>query len=250
MSVETDGSPIQVKYCARRNSLPVQRWWCAVAWCLASSAQHWSSYNKLHKLESSSLIPMALTGNSASYRCAALVGGMSVAYSFHTRMNLLGLVTMTLTVTTLILGFAFVTSDGPFVTRSKPRCTDQISELRSISRAKWTEYAASATLMHVVVNSIAGVINAHELVLLCGYMVVSMVLVRRTEDVMERIESRFQKYLPCVCIVIDYERPFVALSFFAKLALTVAITVPVAFDSATDRWVVAMESLWCPLSSD
>ena len=181
MSVETDGSPIQVKYCARRNSLPVQRWWCAVAWCLASSAQHWSSYNKLHKLESSSLIPMALTGNSASYRCAALVGGMSVAYSFHTRMNLLGLVTMTLTVTTLILGFAFVTSDGPFVTRSKPRCTEQISELRSISRAKWTEYAASATLMHVVVNSIAGVINAHELVLLCGYMVVSMVLVRRTE---------------------------------------------------------------------
>ena len=250
MSVETDGSPIQVQYCARRNSLPVQRWWCAVAWCLASSAQHWSSYNKLQKLESNSPIPMALTGNSTSYRFAALVGGMSVAYSFHTRMNLLGLVTMTLTVTTLILVFAFVTSDGPFVTRSKPRSTEQISELRSISRAKWTEYAASATLMHVVVNSIAGVINAHELVLLCGYMVVSMVLVRRTEDVMERIESRFQKYPPSVHIVIDYERPFVALSFFAKLALTMAITVPVAFDSATDRWVVAMESLWCPLSSD
>ena len=101
--------------------------------------------------------------------------------------------------------------------------------------------------MHVVVNCIAGVINAHELVLLCGYMVVSMILVQLMERTMDRIELHFPAYVQDVRVLIEYEKPFIALSFFAKLALTVAITVPVAFDAVSNRWEISMEHLWCPL---
>ena len=121
---------------------------------------------------------------------------------------------MTLTVTILIWGFSFVTRGGPFVTQDKPR----FAVLRSISRAKWTEYVVSATLLHVVVNSIAGVINTHELVLLYGYTrtVVSMILVQRTEDVMDRIESSFPNYEPSGLITVDYERPSVCFVFLRE----------------------------------
>ena len=232
-------SPTQVRYCAKRNSLPVQRWWCAVAWCLTSAAQHWNSYEKL---AACSPDPNVLFSSSC-IRCAALVGGLSVAFSFHHRMEFLGVITTSLCVTSLILIFAFVTRVGPCMPSNCP----EITILRSVSRAKWTEYALSATLMHVVVNCIAGVINAHELVLLCGYMVVSMILVQLMERTMDRIELHFPAYVQDVRVLIEYEKPFIALSFFAKLALTMAITVPVAFDSVSNRWVISMDHLWCPL---
>ena len=89
--------------------------------------------------------------------------------------------------------------------------------------------------MHVVVNYIGGVVNAHELVFLCGYTVASVALVLLLNRAMGRLESNVAGYTPSVARVIDYERPFLALSFFAKLALTVAITVPVAFDASNNR---------------
>jgi hypothetical protein len=231
--------PTQMRYCAKRNSLPVQRWWCAVAWCMTSAAQHWDSYKKL---VACSPDPNALF-SSPCVRCAALIGGLSVAFSFHNRMEFLGAVATALSVTLLIWIFSFVTCVGPLVPSKYPA----ITTLRSVARAKWTEYAVSATLMHVVVNCIAGVINAHELVLLCGYMVVSMILVQLMELTMDRIESHFPEYKQDVRVLIAYEKPFIALSFFAKLALTVAIIVPVAFDAVSNRWEISMEHLWCPL---
>ena len=234
--MDTDfARPIQVQYCAKRNSLPVQRWWCAVAWCLASSAQHWNSYH--------TLLSDAPSSRSLHTKCMAFNGGLFVAYSFDGRMEILGQIVIVLTVASLISIFFFIASGGSSTTTNERPST----KLKAVSRAKWKEYALSSTLMHVVVNCIAGVINAHELVLLCGYMVVSMVLVQLMDSVMDRIESSISDYEEDVRVMVDYERPFVALFFFAKLSLTVAITIPVAFDAASNRWEVSMEDVWCPL---
>ena len=248
ISVTTIG-PSQVHYCARRNSLPVQRWWCAVTWCLASAAQHWGSYRKLAAVAkpccagSSSVDPLPPGWGQNHKGCGAFVVSLLVAYALRERVGCLGAITLTFIISTLILVFMFVAQGAP---PSVSAGDSELDALKSTSRSKWTEYALSATLMHVVVNCIGGIVNAHELVLLCGYMVTSMALVSLMDRAMDRLESNVDGYTPSVARVIDYERPFVALSFFAKLALTVAITVPVAFDASSNRWEINLDNLWCP----
>ena len=237
MDTDTLG-PVQVHYCARRKSLPVQRWWCAVAWCLASSAQHWGSYRKLVAVVA--LPPASWQTHTG---CGALGISLVVVYTLRERVGCFGAIVLTFVMSTLILVFTFVVRGAP---HSVPAGDPELYALKSTSRAKWTEYALSATLMHVVVNCIGGVVNAHELVLLCGYMVASMVLVSLMDRAMDRLESNVDGYRLSVARVIDYERPFVALSFYAKLALTVAITVPVAFDASSNRWEINLDNLWCP----
>ena len=134
----------------------------------------------------------------------AFNGGLFVAYSFDGRMEILGQIVIVLTVASLISIFFFIASGGSSTTTNERPST----KLKAVSRAKWKEYALSSTLMHVVVNCIAGVVNAHELVLLCGYMVVSMVLVQLMDSVMDRIESSISDYKEDVRVMIDYERPF------------------------------------------
>ena len=99
--------------------------------------------------------------------------------------------------------------------------------------------------MHVVVNCMAGVVNCHELVLLCGYLVVSMILVQLIESAMARIEMSHTPLSDLLEVHINSERPFLALSFFAKLTLTVALCAPLAMPAAENQFEVNIHPLRC-----
>lgn len=213
-------------YCARRNSLPVQRWWCAIGWCLASATNHVIAWSKING-----------AAQWLSYKVQTaflLLGSTGVAIAMRDRAGAIGQVGLLLVLFLLGTAITFVLlGEGQEMTDT----------LRQIAHMKWVEYSVSAVLMHVVVNCIGGVINCHELVLLCGYLALSMVLVRLIEDIIDQVETTEGTSLTIQHRIL-IERPFVALSFFAKLTLTTALCLPLAFEPENPHWIPEPE--WCP----
>ena len=240
-STDLDASLHKFDYCVRPNSLPVLRWWCAIGWCFTSFVYHTMSAMCLWSYKGGQSCIKFLSDNKGGVMFVLTVTtSMLIAMAVEPRDSPSAIVLVPMLSS---IGFAIL-----FVLWGtiSAKCDNELScMLHLVSHNKWVEYSLSATLMHVVVNCMAGVVNAHELVLLCGYLVVSMILVQLMEASMARIEETHTAPGELLQVHVDSERPFVALSFFAKLTLTVTLCAPLAMQGPENRFDINIEPLRC-----
>jgi hypothetical protein len=229
--------PVVLDYCVRPNSLPVMKWWCVLAWSLASCCYHATSAIRLKKASS---IQSMLTTIHDWGNVLGLVSilGVSVLISFVAMSDGDHNESWTKWVVMCVLcgigvPIFFVLRGISDITLGQHTSNTHI--LQQIANDKWIEYSISATTMHVIVNCVAGIVSAHELVLLCGYLTVSMILIQLMEASMVRMEQAESVAAISATDRIECERSFVALSFFSKLTLTVALCAPIAISDAMSK---------------
>jgi hypothetical protein len=241
MSNKLDTSFNKFDYCLRPNSLPIMRWWCAIGWCFTSFVYHTMSALTLWSYKSGTGCAQWLSDNKGEAMCVVTIAMsvlISLAVEHRDSPSTIVLIPMLSCIGSAIVFVLWGTISV--------KCNNKSSYmLHLVSHNKWVEYSISATLMHVVVNCMAGVVNAHELVLLCGYLVVSMILVQLIENSMARIERCHTEPEDLLQVHVDSERPFIALSFFAKLTLTVTLCAPLAMQGPENRFEVNTEPLKC-----
>jgi hypothetical protein len=247
-------APVLLDYCVRPNSLPVMKWWCVLAWSFASVCYHTISTIRIKKHGPIRRV-LAYISYYADSISLVFVAGVSATVSLvampradrgdetWTRWMLLGVLCC------IGVPVIFVLRGISDVTTSESAKPSNTKLLQQIANDKWIEYAISATMMHVIVNCIGGIVSSHELVLLCGYLAVSMILVQLMEVSIVRMEQCNTGKSAALSVVhrIECERAFVALSFFSKLTLTIALCAPIAISDAMAKgsFVLNIEPILC-----
>lgn len=246
-----DDSPILLDYCVRPNSLPVMKWWCVLGWSFASFCYHTISAIRIKADRPAVRSMLSRNAYYADKLSLVFIVAVSACISFvampqagrenesWTKWMLLAvLCCVGIPVVFVLRGITDVVADEP------PTYT---STLQQITKDKWVEYTISATTMHVIVNCVGGIVSSHELILLCGYLAVSMILVQLMEASILRMEHAKPGTRLSVARRIDCERAFVALSFFSKLTLTVALCAPLAISDALAKgsFVLNTEPIRC-----
>lgn len=238
---DDDDSPILLDYCVRPNSLPVMKWWCVMAWSFASFCYHtisairikagWLAVRSMLSRNAYYADKLSLVFIVAVSACISFVAMPQAGRENESWTKWMLLAVLCCVGIPVVFVLRGITDVGFNEASTKPIHT---STLQQITKDKWVEYAISATTMHVIVNCVGGIVSSHELILLCGYLAVSMIHVQLMEASILRMEEVKLHGVPGLSVArrIECERSFVALSFFSKLTLTVALCAPLAISDA------------------
>lgn len=253
-----------VDYCARRNAMPVYTIMCSLAWTLSSLMNHaYSAFyisqikrsiadrhqnakqkDSMHSLQGSVFVlPVLLS----------MIGFVVLSTRYH--VSYFVIIVVPITIIILGLPIAWIMSGFPSDNDDTTKCPHL--QMQRLSKFRWIEYSFSATLMHVVVNTISGVLNSHELVALCACFAAAILLVHFIEHEMDLIEHELEETQSNQCYSTNFscrqvsrvggltiedrvacEKPFIALSFFAKLTLCVALTSSVIVLDLSDFQII------------
>ena len=241
LAARDDDSPILLDYCVRPNSLPVMKWWCVMAWSFASFCYHtisairikagWLAVRSMLSRNAYYADKLSLVFIVAVSACISFVAMPQAGRENESWTKWMLLAVLCCVGIPVVFVLRGITDVGFNEASTKPIHT---STLQQITKDKWVEYAISATTMHVIVNCVGGIVSSHELILLCGYLAVSMIHVQLMEASILRMEGAKLHGVPGLSVArrIECERSFVALSFFSKLTLTVALCAPLAISDA------------------
>ena len=241
LAARDDDSPILLDYCVRPNSLPVMKWWCVLAWSFASFCYHtisairikagWPAVRSMLSRNAYYADKLSLVFIVAVSACISFVAMPQAGRENESWTKWMLLAVLCCVGIPVVFVLRGITDVGFSEASTEPIHT---STLQQITKDKWVEYAISATTMHVIVNCVGGIVSSHELILLCGYLAVSMIHVQLMEASILRMEEAKLHGVPGLSVArrIECERSFVALSFFSKLTLTVALCAPLAISDA------------------
>jgi len=127
------------------------------------------------------------------------------------------------------------------VLRALPATSDThdiFHRLQLLRTYRWIEYSLSATLMFVVVLSVADVSTAHEIVLSASLFALSMLMINPSSMALDDAEQ-LSGSRPSIAEVAEREKNFLFLSFFAKMLLCVVLVAPAAY-AGRSMWKVLL----------
>jgi hypothetical protein len=189
---------IELPLCAAGRPLPVYTVLCSIAWSTCSCIQHTMSWLTLvYGKQSTFVIPRICR------RVLSLLPGIGVVW--------------------------YVSASG--ILRTLPatwETNDIFHRLQLLRTYRWIEYSLSATLMFVVVLSMADISTAHEMVLSASLFAFSMLAINPSSMALDDAEL-LSGSRPSVAEIAEREKNFLFLSFFAKTLLSVLLVVPAAF---------------------
>lgn len=237
---------IPIAYCATNSPLKVYFLYICMAWSICSAAQHMVSWYRLRHFQEKYkfrhgrmeywvlllaftlvFVSPALTRYGASWKPFALAAVLLPGVALLLQVAGLGVFDL------------FDDADEQVCIEATEPTTYQKAQwaIRDVRAYKWVEYTLSATLMHVVVTYVGGVLSAHELVLSAGALATSMLFCNMTDAALYEGEQQHTLRKASIISIrqsIDTEMPFIFLSWFAKGVLCIALTVPWIFVSRGD----------------
>jgi hypothetical protein len=245
-----DGT-VGIGYCASDKALPLFLVAICCTWSLLSALQHELSRrrlanladhdgNRMMSVRNINILVAAVLATPAFYLNGLTVGSLCV---------FVGMIAPAIVIVHVVYGGVWDLFDPPDT--STDTVADRYSRaLDEVSAYKWIEYSLSASLMHIVVCYIGGVVSSHELVLCVCLLSGSLLTTNMANAALSRAErsettSRgFVRNKSKISIRtrVDNELPFLFLSFFAKGVLCVALTVPWIF---IDKRDVELRPVYC-----
>lgn len=226
----------RIDYCATATPFLLYVVAIAIAWSTCSIVQHYFSACRLDQ------DVRALPSNFTTIVVVIVSSGLPLVHAG-------GFTTRTFVATLILLALLpvifWVACSGVFsiylpnkitpIDQPRIRYASMINDTRVF---RWTEYTLSATLMHIVVLLTAGILSAHEVFLSASMLSVSMIFANLSDQAMYEAEQEVimtdrsysrKKSNITVAEMVNTEKAFIFLSFFAKGVLTLALTLPFLF---------------------
>jgi hypothetical protein len=228
-----------IEYCASNESLAVYYVALSMTWSALSMTHHIISSIRLKHYEvrfGLSELPWKIY--LVILLIASFVMNMPTYASFGLSVTAVAIHVATLKVVILVL---YIGIFGPYDLFPRDDANlppeNSIAQLeyrafeavQDTSISKWCEYTFSATLMHVVVLSLADTRTALELFVASACLAASMLLANMCDAELNKMEVGNDSIKASAITLgqrIGLEKSFIFLSFFAKGVLTAALTIP------------------------